>query len=75
MTAQDFFNERFQHGIHEILGTSEVLQLMKAFALLKCAEQREICADNAHKNNDFFKVIDQESILNAPNPLDLVKNV
>jgi hypothetical protein len=53
---------------------SKIIEVMKEYARIKCAEQRKICAEYAEMDVDdtdymnLKMVIVKDSILNAPEP-------
>ena len=66
MTALEFTLENF--AIDEVLTRKGLAKLLSEFALLKCAEQREICAKTADDQYEDIGSIDSVWILNSPNP-------
>jgi hypothetical protein len=71
MTASEFYQTEWPSLIvYESMSDSEIIELIARFALLKCAEQRQICADNAELAWDEYNeiYIDKNSILNQPSP-------
>jgi len=62
MTAEQYYNENFSRPEIDWYGEKEItLTLMKEFALLKCAEQREICADEVQTLNSGQRIKIQDS--------------
>lgn len=75
MTASEFQDDKFPIFSFDVtMSRGELIDLLKEFALLKCAEQRMICSNSATMTNDYGSggelcdVIDDDSIRNAPNP-------
>lgn len=51
--------------------TKIIIEAMKEYASIKCAEQRQLCLDNASvswENEDDGYLLNSETILNAPEP-------
>lgn len=78
MTALEFLKSGLFPNIDNFdvmsVTKTELIDLLQQFALLKCAEQREICAEYAERIDDSPEayvtdyIVDKDSILNAPNP-------
>lgn len=89
MTTQDFI-EKYGHGelytsygvknkdgaFVPVVDIKTAIRAIKEIVKLKCAEQRQICANEAkiqYEKDDrhpshWFESIDKDSILNAPEP-------
>lgn len=73
MTAEEIIdnchrNEEYPSYIHEL----DVVEAMKKYASIKCAQQRQLCLDNASvswENEDDGYLLDSETILKASEPL------
>lgn len=77
MTASEFIKSKFPNfWLSKELTENEMIELIKEFALLKCAEQREICNDNAFgefqgaTGDEWYSKNDVQifGIINSPNP-------
>lgn len=76
MTVETFIQSKQLYPEHIYFEINDVIKWIKEFTLLKCAEQREICAENATGQIDQFRnfedhddvIIDRDSILNSENP-------
>ena len=72
MTAREFISNgkvRY-HQDEPTVSIEELVEWLEEFALLKCAEQRDICAEEADLDGDEGDRlwIDKDSIINSPNP-------
>jgi len=74
MIASEFLKDRQHYADSVFFDSNDVIKFLKEFALLKCAEQREICANEATITNDYgsggelFDCVDRDAIINSPNP-------
>ena len=67
MTAEQYYRENIHRPEIDWYGDVEItLTLMKEFALLKCQEQRQICAELPSLFLEYES--DKELIYNSPNP-------
>lgn len=64
MTAQEIATKFFESDPNRIMTKNQLIIWLKDFALLKCAEQREICADIPYLEYEDDRI----KILNAENP-------
>jgi hypothetical protein len=66
MDAKEIYNKLKER---DILCRYDVIEAMKHYAKSKCAEQRELCANNAKMTSNKLGVgINYDSIRNAPQP-------
>ena len=64
MTVAEFIQEKQMYPEHIYFKIDDIIQFLQEFALLKCAEQRAICANelvSTGSNN-------RSNILNSPTP-------
>lgn len=65
MTAEHYYRENIHRPEIDWYGQEELITtLMREFALLKCEEQREICANEIVSNGSN----NRSNILNSPTP-------